>query len=71
MTRITIPVEIINQVRAATGPIEFVDEQGKTVATGVTPAHDDCPHSEDDLRRILRDEPARPLAEIWKSLGVK
>ena len=71
MTRITIPLDVIQQLRAATGPVEFIDENGNTIATVVTPVADDCPHTEEELRRILREERARPLSEIWKSLGVQ
>jgi len=69
MTRITIPDAIIQQVRAAIGPIEFVDANGVTIATASQPVSD-CPHSEEELDQI-RKEPGRPLAEIWKTLGVK
>ncbi len=70
MTRITIPDAISEQVRAATGPIEFVDERGITVVMAIAPVDDGCPHSDEELERI-RKEPGRPLAEILKSLGAK
>jgi hypothetical protein len=70
MTRITIPNTISDQVRAATGPVEFVDENGITVVTVVLPKDDGCPHSDEELEKI-RQESGRPLADIWRSLGAK
>lgn len=71
MTRITIPQNIVEQVRAATGPIDLVDEKGVTILKGVIPFYEGCPFTEEEAERILREEPTRSLAEIWKTLGVK
>jgi len=70
MTRITIPQDIVQQVRAATGPIELVDDKGATVAKAVVPLTEGCPYTEEELDKILQ-EPTRTLAEIWQRLGVR
>jgi len=57
-------------------PVEIRDRKGRvlglfqplTKAPLVLPS-DQCPHTEDELRRSLEQSGGRSLADIWKSLG--
>jgi hypothetical protein len=71
MDEIIIPDTLIAQLRTAVGPLKIVDRDGHIVGQFVPQSASDCPRSLEELRRIVKEESGRSLAEIWKSLGVK
>jgi hypothetical protein len=75
MNRITVDNSLKAQLDAISEPVEVVDESGRTLGHFLPAlpmgASDRCPYSATDIERLRREEGGRPLAEIWKSLGVK
>jgi hypothetical protein len=75
MNRIMIDNPLKAQLAALIGPVEVVDETGRSlghfVPTQATIASDECPYSAEELQRMRSEEGGRPLVEIWKSLGAK
>jgi len=74
MTRITVPQSLNVQLDTLSEPAELVDETGRSlghfVPTANSTSRDECPCSPEELERMRNEEGGRPLAEIWKSLGV-
>jgi hypothetical protein len=56
-------------------PVELIDRTGmplgQFVPQFVKLQDDGCPYSEGELEQARAEHGGRPLAEIWKSLGVR
>lgn len=81
MQTIVLDPELRAKLNGLDQEVEIRDEAGKTVGHYVpealyrkmlyAAAEAACPYSEEELERMRHETGGRPLAEIWKSLGVK
>ncbi|MCO6457903.1 MAG: hypothetical protein J5I93_21580 [Pirellulaceae bacterium] len=75
MNRITVGESLTHQLESLAGPVELVDESGRSLGHFVPRqtegTSDNCPLTEDELRAMRAEQGGRPLSEIWKSLGAK
>ena len=75
MHQITVDSPLKAQLAGLVQPVEVVDETGRSlghfVPAQATIVSDDCPYSAEELAHMQSAEGGRPLAEIWKSLGVQ
>jgi hypothetical protein len=75
MDRIIVGDTLRTELVGLNGPVEFVDNAGvplgQFLPRFVKLADDGCPYSEAELEQARAEHGGRPLAEIWKSLGVQ
>ncbi len=74
MIRIVVDESLTRQLRAAVDLCEIVDSSGNMLGLFRPEANRsdyegyECPLSDEELDRIERDGPGRPLAEIFRDL---
>jgi len=75
MNRIIANDPLKAQLEGLVVPVEVVDEAGRPLGHFVprqeVQTTDECPYSDEELRRMRTEQTGRPLPEIWKSLGTK
>ena len=75
MTRITVDDSLSRQLGLVGQTVELCNSAGLSLGHFVpafTPhPEDNCPYSVEELAKMRAEEGGRPLAEIWKDLGVK
>ncbi len=75
MTRITVDDLLSVQLGQVGQTVEICNTAGLAIGhfVPITPqsVHDGCPYSQEELAEMFAEEGGRPLAEIWKELGVK
>ncbi len=79
MTRVTVDETLRSQLNGLDGQVEFCDESGRTVGRFLPEAlykqllnsSDQCPYTEEEIRRHMDEPGGRPLVEIWQRLGRK
>lgn len=74
MTQVVIQQPLTAQLGNIVETVDLVDEQGKCLGRFVpaSPYADyGCPYTAEELQQMRSQRGGRPLAEIWKSLGVK
>jgi hypothetical protein len=81
MSKIILDAELRAKLHDLTEHIYLCDETGETVGHFLPAseyrslvyalAEATCPYSEEELQRAAQEKGGRPLAEIWKSLGVE
>jgi hypothetical protein len=78
MSKVIVDEVLRSTLEMCAAPVELCDQSGRLlghfVPVGLTgpisrPA-DGCPHSEAELQVLRNQTGSRPLAEIWKSLGL-
>ncbi|MCG8584708.1 MAG: hypothetical protein MI757_08365 [Pirellulales bacterium] len=77
MVRVTIDDVLRSKLGNLDSPFEFCDESGRVVGHFI-PEQDrsiydgvECPVSNEELERIFREEPGRPLDDILKDLETR
>jgi hypothetical protein len=75
VNQIVVDTPLGAQLTGLSQPVEVVDESGHSlghfVPTQATAISDDCPYSAEELARMRAHKGGRPLADIWRSLGVE
>jgi hypothetical protein len=75
MKQIVVSSALQAELAGLTGPVELVDAEGVPVGQFaprfIKLADDQCPYSEEELKRMRAARGGRPLAEIWQSLDAK
>jgi len=79
MSRVTLDLELRARLNGLNEPLEICDESGRTLGHFLPEqsyqsllyqvAEAQCPYSADELRDMRQESGARPLAELWRSLG--
>ena len=75
MDQIVVSDAIKTELDGLFGPVELIDTTGMPIGQFVPKfvklQDDGCPYSESELEQARAEHGGRPLAEIWKSLGVR
>ena len=75
MDRIVVSDALKTELDGLFGAVELIDATGtplgQFVPQFVKLQDDGCPYSERELEQARAEHGGRPLAEIWKSLGVR
>ncbi len=79
MTKVIVDQSLRSKLNGLDEQVEFCDESGRTVGHFLPDAlykkllnsSDQCPYTEEELRRHMEEPGGRPLAEIWQRLGRK
>jgi hypothetical protein len=77
MTKVTIDESLRSKLNGLDDQMEFCDESGQTMGHFLPDAvyrkllytFDQCPYSEEELRRHMEEPGGRTLDEIWRRLG--
>jgi len=79
MTRVIVDESLRSKLNGLDDQVEFCDESGRTMGHFLPDAvykkllytFDQCPYTEEDIRRFMEEPGGRTLAEIWQRLGRK
>jgi hypothetical protein len=80
MSKYVLDPDLRAKLNGLNEQIEFCDESGKTLGRFVPEeeyrrmqyalAEALCPYSQEELERMRQEKGGRPLADLWKELGV-
>jgi hypothetical protein len=79
MTKVIVDETLRSKLNGLDGQLEFCDESGRTVGHFLPDAlykkllytSDQCPYTEEEIRRHMEEPGGSTLAEIWERLGRK
>ncbi len=81
MKKVIVEPTLRSQFNGLTEPMELCDEKGQTVGhflpvelywkLNYAAAEAACPFSMEEIERRRQETGARPLADLWKTLGVQ
>ncbi len=80
MSQVTIDSALLTRLNGLAEQTEFLDDNGRLLGhfvpakrkdLFVPPPEDKCPYTPEELDEMENEEGARPLAELWKELGVQ
>ena len=76
MTKVIVDETLRSKLNGLDQQLEFCDEAGRTMGHFLPDAlyqqrkaADQCPYTEEEMRRHMDEPGGRPLAEIWQRLG--
>lgn len=79
MSKVILDEALRSKLNGLNEQLELCDEAGRTLGHFLPIGHylkmmypqDQCPYSAEELTRRFQEKGGRPLAELWKELGVR